>query len=101
MLLTHRRRRPTMASDDHLSRGSAMPLYEYSCHHCEIKFELLRPFSKADAPASCPHCDGQDTKRAISRFASFSRSADGSTSAHGGGGGCAGCPSHSCAGCSR
>ncbi|MHB1293483.1 MAG: FmdB family zinc ribbon protein [Anaerolineae bacterium] len=76
-----------------------MPFYEYTCKHCQMKFELLRPFSKADAPATCPQCDGQDTKRAISHFASFSRGSDGSTQATAGGGGCAGCGSHNCAGC--
>ena len=56
-----------------------MPLYEYYCPHCDIKFDLLRPFSRADAPAPCPECRGEDTKRAISLFASFSRGSDGST----------------------
>lgn len=76
-----------------------MPLYEYRCPHCEITFSLLRPFSKADAPAACPQCGGQDTKRAISLFAALSKSSDGSTKAVGGGSGCAGCSSGSCAGC--
>jgi len=77
-----------------------MPLYEYYCPHCERKFELLRSFSKADAPATCPECQGQDTRRAISMFASFSRSSDGSTqSVAGGGGGCAGCAAGHCSTC--
>ncbi len=76
-----------------------MPIYEYVCPHCEIKFELLRPFSKADEPAICPECKGRDTKRAISRFAAFSKGSDGDSASVGGGGGCAGCASHSCAGC--
>ncbi len=76
-----------------------MPLYEYHCPHCEIKFDLLRPFSKADAPATCPQCKGQDTRRAISRVAFFSKNADGSTSTSSSSGGCAGCASGSCAGC--
>ena len=33
-----------------------MPLYEYVCTDCESKFELLRPFSRADEVAECPHC---------------------------------------------
>lgn len=75
-----------------------MPIYEYRCPHCELKFELLRPFSKADAPATCPKCGGQDTQRLISRFASFSKGSSGETTSLGGGG-CAGCSSGSCAGC--
>ncbi|HHX66240.1 MAG TPA: zinc ribbon domain-containing protein [Chloroflexi bacterium] len=75
-----------------------MPLYEYVCPHCDIKFEQLRPFSKADAPARCPECGGEDTRRALSRFASFSRGSDGSVSSVGGGG-CAGCAGGSCGSC--
>ena len=78
-----------------------MPLYEYSCPHCDIHFDMLRPFSKADAPACCPECGGEDTKRAVSMFASFSKGSDGSTSSVGGGGGCAGCAGSSCATCSH
>ena len=75
-----------------------MPLYEYRCPHCELTFDLLRPFSKADALATCPKCLGEDTKRAISRIAFFSRNSDGSTSASSSSG-CAGCASGACAGC--
>ena len=75
-----------------------MPLYEYRCPHCEIKFTKLRPFSQADAPAACPECRGEDTRRVLSTFASFSKGSDGSTHAVGGGG-CAGCSAGSCAGC--
>jgi len=75
-----------------------MPLYEYHCPHCEIKFTSLRLFSKADAPATCPQCGGQDTKRAISLFATLSKSADGSTKSVGDSS-CAGCSSGSCAHC--
>lgn len=76
-----------------------MPLYEYQCQQCNIKFELLRPFSRADASAPCPTCKGANTKRAISRFACFSHDPDGSSKTVGGGGGCAGCSSGSCAHC--
>ena len=31
-----------------------MPLYEYFCPPCNGKFEVLRPVSKMDAPATCP-----------------------------------------------
>jgi putative FmdB family regulatory protein len=76
-----------------------MPLYEFRCGQCGQRFEVLRPMAKADDPAPCPQCQSADTKRAISRFASFSKSADGSTAAVAGGGGCAGCSASSCAGC--
>mgnify|MGYP001138509135 CR=1 FL=1 len=76
-----------------------MPLYEYYCPHCDKKFDKLRPFSQADAPAPRPECGGEDTKRAISTFASFSKGSEGSTIAVGGGSSCAGCAAQSCAGC--
>ena len=77
-----------------------MPLYEYRCPHCEITFDMLRPFSKADAPATCPQCKGDDTKRCVSRVAFIRRNSDGSASASSGGGhNCAGCSLGSCAGC--
>ena len=77
-----------------------MPIYEYRCPHCEISFDKLRPFSQADAPAPCPQCGGQDTARAISRFAFHSSGGNGEAShSSNGGGGCAGCTASSCAGC--
>lgn len=77
-----------------------MPLYEYYCPHCDCTFDKLRSFSQADAPAPCPECGGEDTKRAISLCASVSKGSDGSTHAvAGGGGGCGGCTASSCAGC--
>lgn len=78
-----------------------MPLYEYHCVHCDIKFDLLRPFSRADTPAPCPDCQGEDTKRAISLFAAISKGSDGSTSSVAGSGGCAQCASGGCASCTR
>ena len=81
--------------------GTIVPLYEYHCPHCDIKFDLLRSFSQADAPAACPECQGEDTKRAISLFASFSRSSDGLTRSIAGSNGCAGCSASRCAQCKR
>jgi putative FmdB family regulatory protein len=76
-----------------------MPLYEYRCQDCQATFEVLRPFSQADAPAACPHCHGERSERALSRCAAFSRGADGSTASVGGGGGCSSCAGGSCATC--
>lgn len=47
-----------------------MPLYEYSCPHCQQKFELLRSFEESSKEALCPRC-GTQAKRVISPF-SFS-----------------------------
>ncbi|RLC69367.1 MAG: hypothetical protein DRI26_09240 [Chloroflexi bacterium] len=46
-----------------------MPIYEYFCPKCEEEFELMRPLSEADKPATCPHC-GAEGERLISAFAS-------------------------------
>jgi putative FmdB family regulatory protein len=47
-----------------------MPLYEYKCPKCELEFELLRPYSKADNAAPCPKCKSK-AKRAMSSFTAF------------------------------
>ncbi|MFB0557094.1 MAG: zinc ribbon domain-containing protein, partial [Dehalococcoidia bacterium] len=49
-----------------------MPIYEYFCPNCKLKFELLRPLSQSDKIASCPHCH-TNAKRMLSSFASPSK----------------------------
>jgi putative FmdB family regulatory protein len=45
-----------------------MPLYEYFCPPCNSQFEVLRPVSSMDAPATCP--SGHTTNnRVLSLFA--------------------------------
>jgi len=39
-----------------------MPVYEYKCNKCGTEFEVMRPFSQADDPASCPKCKGTGEK---------------------------------------
>lgn len=49
-----------------------MPLYEYFCPPCNSQFEVLRPVSKMDSPATCP--DGHTTNnRVLSVFAPLAR----------------------------
>ena len=74
-----------------------MPLYEYYCRKCESRFELLRPFSRIDEPASCPqgHAGGQ---RVLSTFAALSKGSDGGVSAVGGSA-CGSCASGNCGSC--
>jgi len=66
-----------------------MPLYEYVCPDCEVKFEELRPLSRMDDPANCRqgHRAG---RRVLSVFAAMTRDAMGDAVPVGGGGGCAG-----------
>ncbi|MBI4295064.1 MAG: zinc ribbon domain-containing protein [Chloroflexi bacterium] len=76
-----------------------MPIYEYCCPACRAKFELFRSLSQADAEARCPRCQSVAQKQ-FSAFASFSRNAEGvSTAVAGTGGGCSGCAASSCATC--
>ena len=74
-----------------------MPIYEYVCPHCESKFELLRPMSRAAEKVSCPQCQ-QKAERVLSVFASFSRDESGLT-APVGGNSCASCGAASCDTC--
>jgi len=77
-----------------------MPIYEYVCSDCKNRFEQLRPVSRADEDAACPKCK-RSCKRVPSKFASFAKSADGSSAPiAGAGGGCGGsCGASSCASC--
>ncbi len=74
-----------------------MPIYEYLCYDCGSKFELLRPFSKADEAASCPQCNKQ-ARRVVSRCASFSKSESGESTPIGGSS-CSSCAASSCSTC--
>jgi putative FmdB family regulatory protein len=79
-----------------------MPLYEYRCAACDTIFELLRPISKAEALAVCTKCGSDDTSRALSLFAAFSKGANGAPrSVSGTGSNCGSCAAPSCAGCSQ
>ena len=48
-----------------------MPLYEYQCNECGEGFEKVVPFSASNQNQTCPICQSQDTRKKISRFASF------------------------------
>ncbi len=76
-----------------------MPLYEFVCTDCKIKFELRRSMKEIDDPAACPECHGVHTSRQISRVACFSHGEGESVSSLGGGGGCASCGGGTCASC--
>jgi len=75
-----------------------MPIYEYLCPNCKLKFELLRPLSQSNEAASCPRCHS-DAKRTLSLFASFSKGTEGASAPIGGGTSCSTCSAISCAGC--
>ena len=33
-----------------------MPIYEYACVACDLRFDRMRPMAQADSPADCPQC---------------------------------------------
>ncbi len=74
-----------------------MPIYEYTCTDCNLKFELIRPLSQATEAATCPKCEGS-AERVLSTFACFSADESGIPSAVGGSP-CASCSSDSCDTC--
>ena len=79
-----------------------MPLYEYYCDDCQVRFELIRPLSQSNGPASCPHCSGTHAHKMISVFAAVSKDANGGSrmvASSAPSGGCAGCGGGSCASC--
>ena len=48
-------------------KGSSMPIYEYRCRQCKKKFENLHLRTGNAETVCCPHCQGQDLDRLISR----------------------------------
>ena len=74
-----------------------MPIYEYVCPKCELKFELLRPLSQAGEGAPCPKCH-QGAERVLSTFACFSTDESGLSSMVGGNP-CSSCSATSCDTC--
>ena len=75
-----------------------MPIYEYACPKCKSRFELLRPMSRADEAAACPHCRSK-AQRVLSTFACRSKGAEGESSSIGGFNPCGTCSASSCDTC--
>ena len=75
-----------------------MPIYEYLCSDCKLKFELLRSLSQADDGAPCPRCHN-GAERVFSTFASFSKGDDGLSAPLAGSNSCASCGAASCNSC--
>lgn len=46
-------------------RWDSMALYEYKCPECEDSFDLMRPMSASDDPASCPGCGSENAARVM------------------------------------
>jgi putative FmdB family regulatory protein len=78
-----------------------MPIYEYQCGDCGIKFDALRAISQADDPIACEHCNGTNTMRKVSAAFAHSSGSNGSRIIAGGGNNssCSGCSGGSCSTC--
>jgi putative FmdB family regulatory protein len=73
-----------------------MPSYQYRCRQCGDSFEVRRPMSESNAPASCP-CGHDDTVKLLTTVAVGGRSGGAMGGRSGaaervpaGGGGCCG-----------
>lgn len=78
-----------------------MPLYEYQCQKCKLRFEVLMS-RRSDSPApKCTGCGSARTRRLVSTFFGRSGGSKGESKAVSGGSGCGGCRRSSCAGCGR
>lgn len=75
-----------------------MPMYEYECHSCGARFELLRSMNQPDTGIACAACHSADVQRALSRFAAVHKESSAALSSAGAGsdfgGGC--CSGGSC-----
>ena len=72
-----------------------MPIYEYECNDCDLKFEAMRSFSSADIPLKCELCKSFNTKRIISNFFSIGSSPKGDSSRSS----CSSCSGGNCSTC--
>jgi len=75
-----------------------MPIYEYVCSDCNLKFERLRPLSQASEGVSCPRCQ-KKAKRVFSSFSSFTTDESGLTTRIAGSNPCSSCNAFSCDNC--
>lgn len=46
-----------------------MPIFEYRCDECNLKFEEFRSLSNTK-PVQCPNCESEQTSKLFSTFAS-------------------------------
>ncbi|MFA5090310.1 MAG: zinc ribbon domain-containing protein [Candidatus Omnitrophota bacterium] len=74
-----------------------MPIYEYECEGCDLRFECLVRSHNQDIV--CPGCGRQKTRRVMSTFAFTSHGKSGQVTASSGG--CNGCISHNCSSCNH
>jgi putative FmdB family regulatory protein len=62
-----------------------MPIYEYQCLKCHIRFEALRPINDDGRDLACPECGGGEPEKVFSTFATSSVVSGGCGGGGGGG----------------
>jgi putative FmdB family regulatory protein len=62
-----------------------MPIYEYQCRRCNIRFETLRPIRDDGRDLSCPECGDEKPEKVFSTFATSSVVSGGCGGGGGGG----------------
>ena len=71
-----------------------MPIYEYVCPECKVKFDRLQP--SGTSHAECPDC-GLPSRKALSLFSAFVSTDGDFAEPVAGMGGCGGCAGGACA----
>jgi putative FmdB family regulatory protein len=75
-----------------------MPIFEYWCKHCQIKFEeFLFPFEREKKP-TCPHCGEKETEKL---FSAFGFRSGGEFTPSTGSSSCESCSSKQCTSCAK
>jgi putative FmdB family regulatory protein len=72
-----------------------MPIYEYYCPDCDIRFEARRTIAEADQPMPCIHCQNKHAQRIVSNFATHTGNGGASSS----GSACGACSTKHCSTC--
>ena len=57
-----------------------MPIYEYRCKQCGIKFEKLVKLSTKTSEIECPRCGAQKAEKTVSLFGTSGSASSGSQS---------------------
>ncbi|HOV79761.1 MAG TPA: zinc ribbon domain-containing protein [Bacillota bacterium] len=71
-----------------------MPIYEFRCTSCGIRFERLCSMGESGKNLKCPGCGARHPDRVMSTFIST-----GTGGGKGTGTGCGTCSSHDCSNC--
>jgi putative FmdB family regulatory protein len=72
-----------------------MPIYEYFCSNCNLKFEKLKLMNQSSESSLCTSC-GNSAERVLSRFCRSNKGAPSSVGVSA----CSACSSSNCSSCS-